>query len=128
MCWRSRPAPAQIAISDVAKFEGQDGITQFVFTVVRVAGGDGAFSVNYATANGTATAGQDYSAKSGILSFADGEYSEDDLGSGPWRRPMSEADEQFFVNLSNPTNGTKILDGRGIATIANDDPPHVSIR
>ena len=44
-------------------------------TVERVSGTDGAVTVNYATANGTATAGADYTATSGTLSFADGQAS-----------------------------------------------------
>ena len=39
-----------------------------------------AFSVNYATANGTATAGSDYVAKSGTLTFASGQETQDRVG------------------------------------------------
>jgi hypothetical protein len=33
-----------------------------------------------------------------------------------------EADETFFVNISNVTNAT-VLDGQGVGTIQNDDSP-----
>ena len=43
------------------------------------------------------------------------------------RCDADEADERFFVNLSNPSNGT-IADGQGLGTIVNDDPlPKLSI-
>jgi len=46
-----------------------------VITVIRVGGSKGTLSVNYSTADGTATAGSDYTAVSGTLVFADGETS-----------------------------------------------------
>src|SRR6185437_2780674 len=62
-----------------------------------------------------------YVAKSGTLSFAAGEYSKP-VSVVVNCVTMQEGDERFFLNLSNPTNGTKILDGQGLAVIANDDP------
>jgi hypothetical protein len=44
-----------------------------VITVIRAGGSKGTLSVNYSTADGTATAGSDYTATSGTLLFADGE-------------------------------------------------------
>jgi hypothetical protein len=75
--------------------------------------------VTYTTADGTATAGSDYTPASGPVTFLPGQTS----------RPVSvpvlgddvvEADETFQVNLSSPTNAT-IGDGQGIGTITNDD-------
>ena len=39
---------------------------------------------------------------------------------------LVEGDEQFFVNLFNPSNAT-IGDGRGVVTIKDNDPPLPSI-
>ena len=52
---------------------GNDG--QAVVTVVRNAPLDAAASVDYATQDGTATAGTDYQATSGTLNFAPGQSS-----------------------------------------------------
>jgi predicted extracellular nuclease len=113
-------AAPSISISDVTLAEGNSGTTSFVFTVSR-SGGSGAFSVSYSTATGTATtAGGDYQATSGALSFAAGENSKTVtvLVNGD---TTAESDETFFVNLSSPTGGATISDGQGLGTITNDD-------
>jgi hypothetical protein len=83
-------------------------------------------TVNYSTADGTATAGEDYTATSGTLTFSPGETTNtvfvqiiDDL--------IYEGDETFSLNLSDPTNAT-ISDDQGIGTILNDDlPPELMV-
>jgi hypothetical protein len=80
-----------------------------------------AVTVDFATADGTATAGADYHATTGTLTFPPGTTSRtvsvpiiDDV--------VDEEGETFFVNLSNPTNAT-ISDARGTGTITDNDPP-----
>ncbi len=111
--------PGTITIDDVYVVEGDNGTQIAIFTVAR-SGGDAAFSVNFATANGTATAGSDYVASTGTLNFGVGEST----------RTISvvvngdatiENHETFFVNLSGATNGAAIADRQGLGTIANDD-------
>ena len=60
-----------------------EGAGSVTLTVERVSGTDGAVTVNYATANGTATAGADYTARSGTLSFTAGQATADGAGSDP---------------------------------------------
>lgn len=67
----SPPRPA-VTISDVNMKEGRNGNTLFVFTVTLSAPSAVPVTVRYATADGTATAGQDYQAASGTLTFAPG--------------------------------------------------------
>ena len=75
----------------------------------------GTISVNYATANITATAGSDYTAASGTLVFADGETSKSfvipiaDDG-------ITEPDETLRITLSG-TPELELLGGRAIATV-----------
>ena len=55
--------------------EGDTGTTALTFTVTRTGTPD-AFSVDYATADGTATHRSDYLATSGTLNFAAGQMSQ----------------------------------------------------
>ena len=65
-------AVPSLAINDVTVTEGDSGSVNAVFTVNLSAPSGLPVSVKYATANGTATAGSDYTAKSGTLTFAAG--------------------------------------------------------
>ena len=95
-----------------------DGVvigTTLHFTVSLAAASDQEVTINYATADGTATAGVDYVAASGTLTFAPGETTKtiavqaigNDAG----------IDEWFSVNLSAATGNAQINDGQGIGTI-----------
>jgi hypothetical protein len=72
-------------------------------TVQRTGGSSGTLSVDYETSNGTATAGQDYTAISGTLTFANGETIKTiqvpitDDG-------VTEPDETFTLGLKNPSS------------------------
>ena len=108
-----------LLINDLALAEGNGGTTSFVFTVTLSAPSSATVTVDFATANGTATAGTDYTPVSGTLTFLPGDTSETItvLVAGD---TVSEADETFFVNLANATNAT-IADAQGLGTITNDD-------
>src|SRR5262245_34758517 len=110
-----------ISINDVTITEGNSGTKVATFTVTRT-GGTGAFDVNYATANSTATAGTtgDYLAASGTLNFADG-TSTQTVSVTVRGDTIYEPNEAFFVNLTGATNGGIITKGAGLGTIANDD-------
>jgi hypothetical protein len=75
--------------------------------------------VNFATADGTATAGTDYVSNSGGVNFDPGETSKS-ITIIVGGDTAIEGDETFFVNLSSATNAS-IADGQGIGTIVNDD-------
>ncbi|WNF14521.1 Calx-beta domain-containing protein [Microcystis aeruginosa] len=60
-------------------------------------------SVNYATSNGTATAGADYTAIIGTLTFSPGVTSQV-LNIPILNDSLNEADETFTLTLSSPTN------------------------
>jgi hypothetical protein len=111
-----------ISINDVSVTEGNGGNTQAIFTVTLSASSTQTITVSWATADGTATiANSDYTAGSGSLTFAPGVLAQT-ITVNVRGDTVFEADETFFVNLTNPTNAT-IADGQGQGTIANDDTP-----
>ena len=108
-----------LSISDAAVVEGDGGQTHVMFTVTLSAASDEVVSVGYVTSNGTATAGVDYTAGSGVVSFAPGVTSQmvHVMVAGD---VAVEGDETFTVSLSNPSGAT-IADGSAVGTITNDD-------
>jgi hypothetical protein len=112
-----------LSINDVSLAEGNSGTTNAVLTVSLSAAAPFAVSVNYATANGTATAGSDYAAQTGTLTFTPGQTSKT-ISIAVNGDTSAESDETLFVNLSNAVGAT-ITDGQGRVTITNDDaaPP-----
>ena len=116
----SQDSPGAFSINDVSISEGDSGSSFLTFTVSRNGGDTGAVTVDYATADGTATAGSDYLSASGTLTFADGETSQTvtvEINGDV----TAEGNEGFFVNLANATGGATISDGQGAGTINNDD-------
>lgn len=108
---------AAVSINDIRVAEGNVGLSDAVFTLTLSNPSTIPVSVTYTTANGTATAGSDYNAATGTVTFA------------PLQTSLTiaiqiigdtnfEADEDFFVNL---TNNPFILRGQGRGVIVNDD-------
>ena len=110
----------RISIGNVTKSEGDRKTTTFTFTVSLSNAYDQAVTVNYATANGTATAGSDYQAKSGSVTFGPGETIKTItiVVNGDRNR---ESNETFFVDLFGPSSNALIGVNRGTGTIFNDD-------
>jgi len=75
--------------------------------------------VEYATVDGTAMAGSDYTAAAGQLTFAPGQ-TERTVTVAVGGDATIEPDETFTVELGNP-NGATIADFQGLGTIRNDD-------
>jgi uncharacterized repeat protein (TIGR01451 family) len=114
------PAPA-LSINDQPNItEGDTGTSVINFTVTLSAASGQTVTVDFATANATATAGTDYVATSGTLIFNPG----DTAKSIPLTingDATDETDEIFFVNLSNVSPTATISDSQGQGTIKNDD-------
>jgi hypothetical protein len=105
-----------VSVSDPSVSEGAGAA---VFTVSL--DGAGAVSVHYATTDGTAHAGADYTAKSGTLSFSRGEASKT-VSVPILNDGVHEATESFGLALTSPSgaaaNGNDLA---ATATIADDD-------
>jgi peptidyl-Lys metalloendopeptidase len=77
-------------------------------TARRINGSNGAVSVHYATANGTASAPSDYASASGTLSWANGDSSDKSFVVTVVNDSATEADETFTAALSAPTGGASL--------------------
>ncbi len=122
-------ASATVAINDVSITEGNAGTSILTFTVTRSIDAT-AFSVDFATANGSATAGSDYIAASGTISFTAGGALTQAVSVTINGDTAVEANETFAVELSNlvnTTGTTTIADAQGVGTITNDDVAAVVI-
>jgi Ca2+-binding RTX toxin-like protein len=76
-------------------------------------------TVDFAAADGTAKAGEDYQAATGTVTFAPGEMTKT-ITVNVTGDTTVEPNEDFGVNLANATNAT-ISDNKGAGTITNDD-------
>jgi uncharacterized protein YhjY with autotransporter beta-barrel domain len=114
------PLPS-LSINDVTVVEGNAGTVNAVFTVTLSAASGQTVSVNYATADGTATQPADYTNTSGTLTFTPGTTTQT-ITVPVIGETVPEANETFFVNLSGAVNAT-IADNQGVGTITNDDVP-----
>jgi hypothetical protein len=106
--------------------EGNVGTTAVTFTVVLAAAYDSAVSVDYATADGSATTtDNDYAAAAGRLTFEPGQTSKQVtvLVTGDRR---AEQDEYFYLRLSNPSGNASIDGGIALRNV-HDDEPLISI-
>jgi hypothetical protein len=120
--------PPTISINDVTVTEGNTGSVSAVFTVSLSAASAQQVTVQYTTADSTATAGSDYTATSGTLTFTPGQLTRT-IAVVVLGDTTFEPDETFLVNLTSPVNAT-IARGQGVGTITNDDappPPTLSI-
>ncbi|MGO4256152.1 Calx-beta domain-containing protein [Marmoricola sp. RAF53] len=118
------PDPVRkVSVNDISVNEG--GVATFTLSLTGPT--TSGATVGYATAGSSATAGDDYTSKSGTATFAPGSSSttvsiqtlQDNIFEGP---------EQFALNLSSPSSNLIIDDGHGVATIVDDDQkPTVTI-
>jgi len=110
-----------VRIDDVSQDEGDTGTTDFDFTVSLAAAAEETVTVDFDTADGTASAPSDYSARSGTLTFTAGQTSKTITVQVNGDTDV-ESDETFFVDLSDLSLGADAVeDGRGRGTIDNDD-------
>ena len=112
------PIP-RISINDVSITEGNEGVTYANLTVSLDSTSDQTITVYYSTQNVSATAGQDYVAKSETLSITPGETTQT-LSFAINGDIVSEGNETFQVNLSSASNA-EIFDAQGLVNILDDD-------
>ena len=109
--------PVAVSVADARAEEGTDATLDFAVSLSRAA--SGTVAVAYATADGTATAGADYTARKGQLTFAPGETLT------TVRVPVlddahDEGEETLTLRLS-AASGAVLADGTATGTIENSD-------
>ena len=112
-----RPA---LTIADASVTEGDSGQTESSFTVTLSSAATEDVTVEFATADDTATAPADYTARTGTLTIPAGELS-GQVTVAVQGDTLVEGDEIFRVNLSNPSANATIADAQAIGTIVDDD-------
>ena len=116
--------PPTLVVTDVSGAEASGTIS---FSVLLTNASGTTVRVDYATADGSAIAGSDYTATSGTLTFNPGQTSKT-VPLTIVNDALAEDDETFTLNLSNATGGIAIADAQGVGTIVNDDlDPTVSV-
>ena len=110
--------PGALSVADASARENTDAALNFVVSLDRPS--TLTVTVEYATSDGTATAGADYTATSGTLTFAPDDVAKavsvpvlDDA--------VDEGTETMTLTLSNATNA-RIADATATGTIENSDP------
>jgi len=102
---------------------GEGNVTAQI-TVTRTNGTDGAVSVSYATSNGTASAGSDYTAASGTLSWANGDGAAKTFDITIQDDAAVEGNEGIALTLTNATGGAALgSQATATLTITDNDAP-----
>ncbi|MCA9021727.1 MAG: hypothetical protein KDA74_16370, partial [Planctomycetaceae bacterium] len=110
-----------VSISGATVAEGVGGTVLATLTISLSEAATQPVIVTYQTSNGTATAGEDYEAASGQVSFAVGETSKT-ISVRVYGDSQVEPDEEFYVTLGSPVGAT--LDASlstATTVITNDD-------
>jgi hypothetical protein len=110
---------SRIAITDVTVTEGNSGTADAVFTVTLGPSSGQVVTVQYATADGSATAPGDYLSRSGTLTFQPGETSKT-IAVPVVGDTVGEPSEAFTVTLSAPTNAA-LLRAQAVGTVSDND-------
>ncbi|MFS0514382.1 DUF4347 domain-containing protein [Nostoc sp. UIC 10607] len=114
--------PPTISIADKS---GSEDSGNLVFIVKLSNASSEIITVDYNTSNDTAIAGVDYTPLTGTLTFNPGVTSQT-ITIPILNDFIDESTEQFFVNLTNPTNAS-INDNQALGKITNDDTAGFSI-
>ena len=115
--------PPALSVADLAVREGDSGTTNAVFQIRLSSAASDTVTVAFTTLDDTATAGVDYAAVSGLVSFPPGTLSRD-VSVPVIGDTLPEGSETFRVQLSNPLNAT-LGRAEAVGTILDDDQPEI---
>ena len=115
---RHRERPRRAVVADASAHENTDDALDFVISLDRSS--TLTVTVDYATSNGTATAGSDYTATSGTLTFNPGDVTKT-VSVPVLDDAIDDGGDTMTFTLSNASNA-RIADGTATGTIENSDP------
>ena len=114
------PGPPGLSVADAQVEEAAQATVDFTVILSRAAAET--VTLEYATSDGTAVAGEDYTAASGTLSFSPGQTTQT-VPVAVLDDPHDEGSETFTLVLSNPSgNHAWLSAARATGTISNSDP------
>lgn len=115
-------APSTVLFDQVSNSVIENGGSALI-TITRAGNTSSTVMVDYATSDGTAIAGSDYTSASGTLTFLSGETSKT-FSVAIINDALDEPDETINLTLSNPTSGTTLgTPFAAVLTIVDDDAP-----
>lgn len=111
----------QLSADSYVALEAEGTVT---ITVTRTGGTSGAVSIDYTLVEGSATGGDDFTAASGTISWADGDGAAKTVVVAIVDDGDGETEEDFEVQLSNPTGGATLgSPSSATVTVFDDDSP-----
>lgn len=114
----------QFSVNDVTVGEG-GGSATFTVSVDREPTAGCPASASYSTMDGSATAGDDYTASNGEVEITNGEGTSTTVDVPIIDDDSVEESETFTLTLSSP-EGATIADGEGVGTITDNDEPQAT--
>jgi hypothetical protein len=114
------PGALTLLIDDPVVREGNAGVTLLAFTL-SLSKTASTVTVEFSTADGTATAGTDYTSRSGTVTFPAGKRVRTILIPIVGNTTV-QSNRTVFVNLTNPTGGAQLVRTQGTGTVVDDDP------
>jgi hypothetical protein len=115
--------PPSVSVKDATVAEPASGSTPAAFAVTLSHSYTHAVTVNYSTADGTATQPGDYTTTSGTVTFSPGQTVQTVSVPVNADADNAEVNETFYVNLSGATGGATIADAQGVGTITPESTP-----
>ncbi len=109
-----------ISVQNITATEGNSGTMPAKFVVKLNKAATTTVGVQFKTVDGTAIAGQDYTAKQGTLTFMPGQTFKTIIVNITGDL-LKENNEQFSLKLSNALNAVTAIKDSAICTITNDD-------
>jgi uncharacterized delta-60 repeat protein len=113
------PVPGTLSVT--GETTASEAVGQIIYTFSRTGGVDGEVGISYATTSGTASAGEDFSAADGVLTWADGDGASKTVAVTIFDDAVDEPNESFSMDISDPTGGASLGNASRTTVILDND-------